>query len=403
MKDLTAKQVEKLLTKDGRHRVAKHLYIHVNGSNRRYLVRFQNPATGKPSEAAAGDAMTTSLDAAKDKRDTIMKLVAQGVSPSAAKRGKAPGDAGLTFEQAAEEYARLKDDWGSHHREAFLRYAKQAAFAGLPVASITAADVTAAIKPKWSTAPVAAKHCLMAWRGVFDMVRGRELRIDNPAEWAVQKWHLAKRKHVTVHHPAVAHADMPAFIKALRELQAKHLPALALELLILTGVRSGELLGATWSEVDFDAKLWKIPGDRMKGGIDHAVPLSQRAVEILKAQHAVKVSEFVWQSPVKKGPLAEGAMFHFLRWNMGKKGVTVHGFRSTLRDWLHSETDCPFEVGENILSHVIGNEATRAYLRTAATGKARVYLDRWSAFISGEATPGGNVLPFSTAAVQAAS
>jgi len=173
----------------------------------------------------------------------------------------------------------------------------------------------------------------------------------------------------------MAYADVPAFMIALRSRPA--LAARALEFAILTAARSGEVLGAVWSEIDLDRAVWTIPPQRMKAGKVHKVPLSPRALQILRALHEVRIGEFVFPGPGAGKPLSDIAMAALLR-RMQIEGATVHGFRSSFRDWSAECTGVQNEVCEAALAHSIGNATEAAYRRSDLFDKRRGLMDAWA-------------------------
>jgi integrase len=166
-----------------------------------------------------------------------------------------------------------------------------------------------------------------------------------------------------------------AFIGRLRESDS--LTTLALEFCVLTAARSGEVLGARWSEIDLDKKVWTLPPDRMKAGREHRVPLSERPVAILKQLAEIRTGDFVFPGQSKEKPLSKKAMELVLR-RMKIENATVHGFRSSFRDWGGNETSYPRDLIETALAHVIGNETEQAYRRSDALEKRRKLMEAWA-------------------------
>jgi integrase len=171
--------------------------------------------------------------------------------------------------------------------------------------------------------------------------------------------------------------DVATFIAKLRAREAT--ASLALELCILTAARSGEILGMQWSEIDIDKKIWTVPANRMKAGREHRVPLSSRAVAILKQLKKARVGEFVFPGQARNKPLSNMAMEMMLR-RMKVNNATVHGFRSSFRDWAGNVSNFPREVVETALAHVIGDKAEQAYRRSDALEKRRQLMDAWAAY-----------------------
>lgn len=184
----------------------------------------------------------------------------------------------------------------------------------------------------------------------------------------------------------MAYEDVSSFVGELRRSQAP--AALALEFCILTAARSGEVLGARWSEIDFERKIWTVPANRMKAGREHRVPLSNRATAILK-QLATRDSEFAFPGQRRGRPLSNMAMEMVLR-RMKIEGATVHGFRSSFRDWAGNETNFLRETTETALSHIIGDKAEQAYRRSDALEKRRKLMEAWAGFCEPKAQ--GNIV-----------
>ena len=211
---------------------------------------------------------------------------------------------------------------------------------------------------------------------------------ENPAAWRGHLDHLlsARSKLASNHHAALPYSDVPAFVGKLRERDG--VAALALEFTILTATRSGEVRGARWEEIDLAAKVWTIPPERMKAAREHRVPLSDRAVEIIEQMQAAKVSEYLFPGQLPGRPLSKEALIKALdRMNVD---ATVHGFRSSFRDWAGNETHHPREIAEQALAHVIGDKAEQAYRRSDALEKRRALMQDWSNYCEPRA-PADNV------------
>ena len=181
------------------------------------------------------------------------------------------------------------------------------------------------------------------------------------------------------HHAAMPYADVQAFLAALRQRNA--IAALALEFVILTAARTGEVLGARWEEIDKDGEVWTVPGARMKAGREHRVPLSGRALAIIAIMASARIGDFIFPGQKKGKPLSGMAMEMMLR-RMKIENATVHGFRSSFRDWAGNETIFPRELAEQALAHVIGDKAEQAYRRGDALERRRALMEAWANFIS---------------------
>jgi integrase len=190
---------------------------------------------------------------------------------------------------------------------------------------------------------------------------------------------LPKHRATQAHHAALPYQQVPAFIHALREADAGELVKLAFEFTILCAVRTSETLGATWAEVDLEAKTWTIPGIRMKAGVEHRVPLSARAVEILKRAKVLADGDYVFPGRTAKKPLSNMVFLMALR-RMKQHGATAHGFRSSFRDWAAERTNFPRAVCEAALAHTLRDKTEAAYNRTDLFERRSELMVTWCAF-----------------------
>jgi integrase len=262
----------------------------------------------------------------------------------------------------------------------------------LPVDKITTDDVLSVLKPLWNEKPETASRLRGRIERVLDAARAQGLRNgENPARW---RGHLdqllPKRQRLTRgHHAAMKYAELPGFMGDLRARQAT--AALALEFAVLTAARSGEVLGARWDEFDLDRAIWTIPAARMKAGREHRVPLSKRALKIVKAMQEARDGDFVFPGQKAGKPLSVMALEMVLR-RMKVEGVTVHGFRSAFRDWSAECTNFTNEVCEAALAHVIENKAEAAYRRGDLFDKRRKLMEAWAIYCA--APKAGKVVAF---------
>jgi integrase len=258
-----------------------------------------------------------------------------------------------------------------------------------PVEEIDTEAVLSVLQPLWQTIAETASRLRGRIEAVLDFAKAHGRREgENPARW---RGHLDKllpkrQKLSRGHFAAMPYAEVPTFMAALREREA--LAATALEFTILTAARSGEALGAHWVEIDFEAKVWNIPAARMKAAREHRVPLSGRALAILKKLSATRLNEFVFPGQQRGKPLSPMALTMVLR-RMKRDAVTVHGFRSAFRDWCGEETHFPREIAEAALAHVTGDKTEQAYRRGDALEKRRALMDAWASYCEAAS----NVLP----------
>jgi integrase len=377
----------------GRHQITgtKGLYLWVSpgGDVRRWLYRHTSPATRRVTETGLGMWPEVALSDATAKVDGMRKQVASGICPTHAKRAERANQ--VTFKQAAEQWLTIhKNSWkggdqGSSVRNiTLLLFTHGEPLAKMPVRSITPDMVQAALDKLWARAPVQARRALGVWESVLEFAKAKGWRQgDNPCAWkGCHQYRWPKRRAADRgHHAALAYEDLPTFMQQLRQKQERSTGALMLEFLILTCARSGEVFGATWDEIDFDKKQWVIPGARMKAGKEHVVPLSDRALEILNSQKQYANGSGYVFSGYKRKRMASQAMIWVLK-HMGVK-ATVHGFRSSFRDWCGNETHFPREPVEECLAHTVGNATERAYRRQTALNKRREIMDAWASFCEG--------------------
>jgi integrase len=300
-----------------------------------------------------------------------------------------------TFGQVADEFVAVKQsEWRNGKHRAQWEMTLQRYCAPLrprPVDEIDTAAVLEVLKPLWGSIPETASRLRGRIETVLDAARARGLigaNEANPARW---RGHLDKllpkrQKLTRGHHAALPFADVPQFMASLQKRDA--VTALALEFVILTAARSGEALGARWAEINFQNGIWTVPATRMKGGRTHRVPLSRRALAIIKKLHATRTSEFIFPGQRRDKPLSGMAMEMILR-RMKADGATVHGFRSSFRDWCGEVSTFPREIAEAALAHVAGDATERAYRRGDALEKRRELMEAWGAYCQRKA---GNVV-----------
>jgi integrase len=379
------------ITKHGRHADGGGLYLSISpNGGRRWVFLFR--WHGKPTEIGFGSARDVTLARARELASQARAKLAEGINPKDVRRATG----GATFGECADRVIEvMRPSWrNSKHAaqwEMTLRdYA--APLRRLPVDKISTDDVLSVLKPLWSDKPETASRLRGRIERVLDAAKAHGLRSgENPARW---RGHLdqllPKRQRLTRgHHAAMKYADVPAFVADLQTRQAT--AALALEFAILTAARSGEVLGARWVEFDLERAVWTIPAVRMKAGREHRVPLSRRALKILKAMHEAQDGDFVFPGQMAGKPLSVMALEMVLR-RMRIENVTVHGFRSAFRDWAAECTNFTNEVCEAALAHVIENKAEAAYRRGDLFDKRRKLMEAWAVYCA--APKAGKVMAF---------
>jgi integrase len=311
---------------------------------------------------------------------------------------------GKTFKACAEEYITSKaPGWRNEKTEvkwrAVLRDHAFPIFGHLSVAAVDTPLVLRAITQVWTTRPTTGRDLREFIERVLDWATAHGYRAgDNPATMKLLRNLLPAQTHIVEHHDALPFAETPDFIRALRARPA--MAARALEFTILTAVRTGETIGAKWGEMDLEAKIWIIPAKRMKSPREHRVPLSDRAVEILaaiKPDHVTR-DTFVFPGGKADRPLSNMAMLMLLRRMKRDDGLTVHGFRSTFRDWC-AENGIDHDVAEAALAHAVKNKVEAAYRRTTFFEHRRRAMQAWADACSAVQVAGANIVALHASAV----
>jgi integrase len=367
------------ITKHGRHADGGGLYLSIspNGGRRWvFLYRWH----GKPTEIGFGSARDVKLARARELADQARAKLAEGINPKDARR---PLE-GSTFGECADQVIEaMRPAWrsGKHAAQWEMTLRDYAApLRRLPIDKITTDDVLSVLKPLWNEKPETASRLRGRIERVLDAGKAQGLRMgENPARWRGHLDQLLPRRQQLTrgHHAAMDYAEVPSFMNKLQTRQAT--AAAALEFAILTAARSGEVLGARWEEFDRDRTVWTIPAERMKAGREHRVPLSRRALKIVKAMYEARDSDFVFPGQKLGKPLSGMALEMVLR-RMKIDGVTVHGFRSAFRDWAAECTNFTNEVCEAALAHVIENKAEAAYRRGDLFDKRRKLMEAWATY-----------------------
>lgn len=393
------------------------LYLQVSGAElKSWLYRYSKD--GKTRAIGLGSARENglSLADARIKRDEYRTNLARGIDPLEAKdaekeaRRLAEIDAAknISFQDATVQY--LADHcagWRNvkHAKQwaSTLRIYAEPTLGPMPVSAITTAAVLNVLQPIWNTKVDTANRLRGRIETVLDWAKVREFRTgENPARWRGHLDHLlpAPRKLKTVkHHAALPYSEIGAFIVELRKREG--IGAAALEFAILTAARTSEVLGARWSEIDTKARLWIIPGDRMKSGKEHRVPLSPAALAVLERMHALGLTgDHVFPNIGRGRPLSNMAMLAQLK-RLGRPDLTTHGFRSSFRDWAAEQTNFAAEVAEMALAHTIGNKVEAAYRRGDLMEKRRRLMDAWAEFCGAPAASGTTVVPMRAASTLA--
>jgi integrase len=380
------------------------LYLHVTAAGTRsWVYRFM--LHGKAREMGLGPLHDTRLPEARVKALEARKLRREGIDPiehrkATRAQARLEGAKSITFKQCAERYiASHKKGWRTEkHADLWtntLATYAEPVFGSLPVQGIDTGLVMRVLEPIWAEKPETASRVrgrvenILDWATVCGYRKG-----ENPARW---RGHLDKllpkqSKVARVeHHAALLFAEIGAFMADLRAQEG--VAARALEFTILTAARTGEVIGATWAEFDLDGKTWTVPPKRMKGEREHRVPLSVPAIAVLEAMKKLRTCDYLFPSVRRGKPLSDMAMLLILR-RMKRKGLTVHGFRSSFRDWAAERTSFPSEVVEMALAHAVGDKVEAAYRRGDLFEKRRRLMEAWAGYCA-RVQPVGNVVEIS--------
>jgi integrase len=342
----------------------------------------------KRSDLGLGSTKLVTLAEAREEAHRLRKIARAGGDPIADRRHERRPVP--SFRTAAEEvHKALSQTFRSpKHSLQWLASLDPVfiAFGAKRVDAVTTADIMAALEPHWLVTPETSRRVLQRVRRIFDWSSGKGFRVgNNPTQGVAQV--LPKQPRITRHHAALPYAEAPAFIQALRAVDAAEGVKLALELTVLCGMRTIETIRATWNEFDMQAKTWTIPGARMKAGEEHRVPLASRALEIVgRAKVLANGSPYVFPGRSAKKPLSNMALLMLLR-RMKRSDITVHGFRSTLRDWSEDCTNYPRAVSEAVLAHKLKDKTERAYRRSDLFNRRRALMDDWDRFVTSSPAP----------------
>ena len=375
------------------------------GSGRSWLLRVV--IGGKRREMGLGAYPGVTLAQARQKASEARELIRQGVDPIERQRAaqsalQAAVAAALTFAESADSYIKAHEaGWRNvKHAQQWRNTLKQHAYpvlGSLMVRDVGLPQVLAVLEPIWTTTNETAVRVRGRIELVLDWATARGLREGlNPARW---RGHLDKllpkpsKVNNREHHAALPVGAVGAFMVRLRN--AEGIGARALEFTILTAARSGEVRGATWAEIDHDAKVWTVPAARMKSGKEHRVPLTDEALALLDPLPMVAGTELVFPAP-RGGALSDMTLLAVLR-RLDVPAVP-HGFRSTFRDWAAERSNYPRDVAEMALAHAIGDKVEAAYRRGDLFEKRRLMMVDWAAFLARTEKP-ANVVPLRAGAL----
>ncbi|MGY4418066.1 integrase [Bradyrhizobium sp. JR6.1] len=379
---LTVKKIE--ASKAAKLRDGGGLWLVTKGAHRYWI--WDHTFGGKRRQMGLGPLHTVGLGEARDKAEAARKLLRTGVDPIAQRAADTPSPAAgvKTFGPYADAYidaavkakrwrgAKTEDNWRKWLTDHATKIRDKA------LADIGVTEVLSVVRPLWGAKQETAEKVREAIERVLDAAKVEGLRSgDNPAAWRGNLEHVLHKpgEGTRGHHEALPYEKAPAFMKRLRGADTPI--ARALEFLILTATRSAEARLAVWTEFDLDAALWTIPAARMKEHRIHRVPLSGRAVEIVKAMQKQSLGEYVFPGKIDGRPISE---FRRIIEDCRGGDATAHGFRSTFKDWCSEETSFEWWLSEAALAHAVGDQTERAYKRGDALKKRRELMEAWAAY-----------------------
>ena len=397
---ITAKGIDKLIREGIPKRTALgaglYFSITINGSA---SFGFRYKLNGKSRLIGLGSfcPVNNTLSLARTKAINLQSMVRQGVDPMElslqnSERAKVANQAAkiqeqveaATFERLALEYIDSKKaEWkNAKHHQQWMNTLTTYAFPVIgktPVGDIETAQVLKILKPIWTTKTETATRVRTRIELVLDYAEALKLRSgSNPARW---RGHLATilpnaaKIRKIEHHPALPYSELQPFMGILSVTNG--IGARALEISILTASRTFEVLGATWGEFDLDKRVWTVPQERMKAGVEHRIPLSAAVMKILTVLHDGRISDYVFPNLTTGKNLSNAGMSSVLK-RMGRTDITVHGFRSTFRDWVAEKTNTPERIAESALAHRLKDASEAAYQRGDLIEKREILMSNWA-------------------------
>ena len=375
----------------GRHGDGNGLYLVVDPSGaRRWIVRVtvkgQRNREGKPlrTDFGLGGADIVTLNQARDRALEYRRMAKQGINPRYQVRQEIP-----CFEDIARQVhiERLPTWKNPKHGQQWINTLAEYAFpkiGRLPVSEVGQPEIMQVLLPLWTEKHETAKRLAQRIKAVLDVAKSKGYRDgENPVTTIKDARVLPQVKQKVQHHKAMHWKDVPAFYAELATKDA--MAAKALMFTCLTTSRTSEVLNAHWTEFDFEEMLWTVPAERMKADQEHRVPLTPAMLAIVQPLQAFR-SDVVFEGQKRHKPMSNMAMLMLLR-RMRVEGITVHGFRSSFRDWAAEQSDFSRDLAEMSLAHQIGSEVERAYARTDLLDKRRELITAWGCYVSSLSEP----------------
>ncbi len=374
----------KALKEPGRYSDGGGLHLYISKAGRKSWVH-RITVEGRRRDLGLGGFPAVSLARARERAADNRVAVAEGRDPLADKHAPTMP----TFSEAARTvHVANKPRWrNAKHAASWIQTLDRHAMPTLgntPLDRIVRGDVLRVLTPIWTTRPETARRVRQRMRTVFRWAMAHGFMEANPAGETIDGA-LPPMPKVKAHLRSLPYEKVGSALESVEASQASMATKLCFRFLILTAARSGEARGATWDEIDLQGKVWRVPPERMKAGVEHRVPLSRQVFDVLEGAIALRdESGLVFPSPLKLGsPMSDMTLTKVLRSAGLADRATVHGFRSSFKNWTLEQTDTPWAVSEAALAHVLGNSTEQAYARSDLFERRRVLMQQWADYVTG--------------------
>ena len=374
----------KALKEPGRYSDGGGLHLYISKVGRKSWV-LRITIEGRRRDIGLGGYPSVSLAKAREKAGNHWAAIADGRDPLADKRAPATP----SFREAASAvHEANKPRWrNAKHSASWMQTLERHAMPALgstPVDRIDRGDVLRVLTPIWATRPETARRIRQRMRTVFRWAMAHDFVETNPAGEAIDGA-LPPMPKVKAHLRSLPYQEVRSALEAVETSRASVSTKLCFRFLVLTAARSGEARGAAWDEIDLQERVWRIPSERMKAAMEHRVPLSRQALNVLGEASVLRdESGLVFPSPLKPGsPLSDMTLTKILRSVGLAEQATVHGFRSSFKNWAMEQSDTPWAVSEAALAHVLGNSTEQAYARSDLFERRRTLMQQWADYLTG--------------------
>ena len=374
----------KALKEPGRYSDGGGLHLYISKAGRKSWV-LRITVDGRRRDIGLGGYPSVSLARSREKAAGNRAAIAEGRDPVAEKHAPSMP----TFREATHAvHEENKPRWRNpRHASGWIQTLERHAMPALgnkPLDRIDRGDVLQVLTPIWTTRPETARRVRQRMRTVFKWAMAHGFMESNPAGEAIDGA-LPPMPNVKAHFRALPYQEVKSALDTVAASQASIAARLCFRFLVLTAARSGEARGATWNEIDLQDQVWRIPSERMKPGMEHRVPLSVQALDLLGEASALREDTgLVFPSPLKPGaPMSDMTLTKILRSVGLAERATVHGFRSSFKNWTLEQTDTPWAVSEAALAYSLGNSTEQAYARTDLFERRRKLMQQWADYLTG--------------------